>query len=202
LIPLVLTALLISINSEASIIMLGALARPEDVGVFTAASRLAALVSYALLSMNTALGPVIAELWAQRELAKLRSVLKHSARQVLWFTFPLAAGLIIGAPWLLDLFGPDFVRGDTSVQVLAIAHLISALAGPCGLVLLMTGHEREAAWGVLASALVGLVGNALLIPHLGVLGAAIASATGTIVWNLLLLGLVLQRVRVQPTAFF
>ena len=57
----------------------------------------------------------------------------------------------------------------------------------------MTGHERDTALVVGMSAVANIALNLLLIPRLGLEGAAIATALGTLAWNVLLSYFVYKR---------
>ena len=73
--------------------------------------------------------------------------------------------------------------------------------GPVGLLLNMTGHERETAKGVAISAVLNMVLNFLLIPRWGITGAAVATTVSMIAWNLLLAWQVNTKLTIQPTIF-
>jgi O-antigen/teichoic acid export membrane protein len=68
--------------------------------------------------------------------------------------------------------------------------------GSAGMVLIMTGHERETVWGTGAGALVNVVMNALLIPKWGIIGAAIANAMSNTIWSSMLMWLALHKIGV------
>ena len=68
--------------------------------------------------------------------------------------------------------------------VLAIGQFINVSTGSVGFVLIMAGNERLARNNTLLAATVSLVLNVLLIPPLGALGAAIATAASIASLNL------------------
>ena len=100
-----------------------------------------------------------------------------------WCFLPTAAAtavlLLIGKP-LLMMFGPDFVEAYPLMCVLAVAFLVRALAGPAQNLLTVTGHQNTAV--IILAITVFICGglNMLLIPILGLTGAAIATATAFI----------------------
>ena len=101
----------------------------------------------------------------------------------------------------MGLFGQEFVSGSPALIILSGAQLVNAAAGSVGLTLMMTGHERSTAYGLFVSAVVNVVLNAVLIPQFGVVGAAVATATSTILWNVLLIIEVYRKLGIDSTAF-
>jgi len=83
---------------------------------------------------------------------------------------------------------------------LSVGQLINAATGSVGLLLIMTGYERDAAICVGISAVLNVVLNATLIPKWGLTGAAIATTSSMMVWNILLAIWVYRRLRIHSTA--
>jgi O-antigen/teichoic acid export membrane protein len=88
---------------------------------------------------------------------------------------PVVGVLVITAPYLLSLFGPDYVRGSTTVLRLlavgALPNFIVALAATVARV------QRRLGRAVIAFATVAILSLGLataLIPAVGVAGAAVA----------------------------
>ena len=71
------------------------------------------------------------------------------------------------------------------LRILAFGQLINVATGSVGYLLSMTGHERLLRNTVLIAAVVSLGGGLTLIPAFGLTGAALATATGLAVQNLL-----------------
>jgi O-antigen/teichoic acid export membrane protein len=81
---------------------------------------------------------------------------------------------------LLGLFGDEFRSGATALRILLAAELVKAFFGLAGLALVMTAHESDLTRGLWVGAGVNLLLASLLIPLLGVEGAAIAAAAGAV----------------------
>jgi O-antigen/teichoic acid export membrane protein len=107
---------------------------------------------------------------------------------------------IVLAPFLLGFFGTEFTAGAPALSVLALGQLAGAAAGPAGLTLLMTDHERAAAVGTGVGAVVNVTLNALLIPVYGLMGAAVASAFATALTGAIHVLMVRRRLGINSTA--
>jgi O-antigen/teichoic acid export membrane protein len=199
--PLVFLDSMTMINSQVDIILLGLMKSTGTVGVYAVVKKGAGLITFILVAVNIALAPTIASMYAAGEMAKLQRMITKSARVILMGSLPIAIVLILFGHWfLLFFFGQDFIQGEKALAILGAGQLINAATGSVGLLLIMTGYERDAAMCVGISALLNIVLNAILIPKWGLEGAAAATATTVIFWNILLTILVYKRLGIHSTA--
>ncbi|BBO19071.1 conserved hypothetical protein [Candidatus Brocadia pituitae] len=198
--PLMLITGMQIINARTDIIMLGSMKGPQEAGVYAVANRGAEFVTFILLAVNTTLGPMVASLHAEGDREKLQRVVTKSTRIILAFSLPIGLALIIFGHWFLLLFGEAFTQGRTTLSILSAAQLVNATMGSVGPLLVMTGHERNVAIGVGISAALNVLLNALLIPQWSIAGAAIATASSMITWNILLAVWVYRTIGIHSTA--
>jgi O-antigen/teichoic acid export membrane protein len=99
----------------------------------------------------------------------------------------------------LLLFGREFTRGAAAVVILSIGQIINAMMGSVGVLLLMAGYEREVAIAAAISAALNVLLNLIMIPSLGIAGAALAVAGSLFVWNVLLSVCVHRRLGIHTT---
>jgi O-antigen/teichoic acid export membrane protein len=83
--------------------------------------------------------------------------------------------LALGHP-LLRLFGPEFVSGYYLMFIIAIGLLARASVGPAERLLNMLGERHTAALIYAGAFALNLVLCVLLIPRMGIAGAAVAGA--------------------------
>ncbi len=199
--PLVFLSSMGTIYAQTDTLLLGAIKGAKAVGIYGIADRGAELVAFSLMALSPALGPTISSLYAKRDIKQLQSVATKSAQLTLLASTPLALAFILFGHWfLLHFFGPEFTRGQKALAILSVGQLVSVGMGSVGYLLIMTGHEGEAAKGIAISALVNVVLNGALIPVWGLEGAAVATATSTVVWNVLLAVKVRRKLGIHPTA--
>jgi O-antigen/teichoic acid export membrane protein len=189
------------LNQQVAVIMLGSMAGPAAAGVYDVARRTAMLVSFVLLAVNMPLGPIIANLHARGEIERLQRVVVKSARVAVAGSCLIAFALITLGPWILGLFGDAFTAGLPVLTVLCLGEILVAAAGSVGLVLNMTGYERDTMKGIGIASISNVLLNALFIPQWGLFGAALAGAASTALWNVLLIIWVWRRLGVRATAF-
>lgn len=199
--PLVFLDFMTMVNSQIDIILLGFMRSTGSVGIYAVAKKGAGLITFVLIAVNIALAPTIARMYAAGEMDKLQRMITKSARIILLGSLPIAMVLIIFGHWfLLFFFGQDFIQGEKALAILGAGQLINAATGSVGLLLIMTGYERDAALCVGISAVVNIILNLILIPRWGLEGAAAATATTIIFWNILLAVLVYKRLGIHSTA--
>lgn len=187
---------------QADTLMVGALIGTDAAGVYNVASKLASLLVLVLVAVNTILAPIIADLHERNEREELQRLVTLGARLVFVVSVGVALGLWVLDTWLLGLFGDGdaFVVGAPALRVLVGAQLVNALAGPAMQLLNMTGHQNISARILGTSAVANLVLNAALIPWLGFVGAAWATALTMVLWNLWAVAAVWRTLRVRSVA--
>jgi O-antigen/teichoic acid export membrane protein len=172
------------VNNNLDILMLGWLKTPAQVGIYRVAVQGANLVALSLTAVNLVVGPEIARLYALGEKEKLQKMLTWGAKVAFTGAMPAAISfLLFGRLMLRWFFGSEFESAYGPLLVLVLGQLVNAASGSVGFVLNMTGHEKDAAWGVAIAALINAVLNIFLIPRYGLFGAAAATAFSMSAWN-------------------
>jgi O-antigen/teichoic acid export membrane protein len=189
------------LNRHLDVIMLGAISGSRPAGIYRVANRCSQLMLIFFAAANQVLAPFISRLFVKNKFCKLQKIISLSAlgvfcvSVVIWMFF-----LFFGLP-LLGIFGSEFTNGYFALITLSTSFLVCTVASAAGLLLMMTDFEKEAAWSVIASAVVNVFLNALLIPAYSYNGAAIATAVSTLVMNLLMVIFTIKRLKINPTFF-
>jgi O-antigen/teichoic acid export membrane protein len=204
LIPLAFLSGIQVINNQTDIVMLGILANPEQVGIYSAVFQVSILVSFMLTVVNLAIAPHFARLYAARQKQQLQRAATWAARLSLGIALPVALGLFAFGDLLLRvIFGEEYMEGYTALVLLAIGQTVNAATGSVILLLNMTGHERDTMKGVAIAAIANVTLNLILIPKMGVNGAALATTASIVLWNILLSIFVYHRIHIisVPVSF-
>lgn len=187
--------------SKVDILMIGLFLGTTAAGIYAIATQLATLISFGLFAVNMIAAPLIAQLHAQDRMEELQRIVRLGARAT--FTFSLLTGavlLIFGKP-ILRLFGSTFVSAYAPLAILILGQIVNSLAGSVGFIMTMTANEREAARVTALTGVLNVLLAATLIPLLGLAGAALATVSAGIVWNVVLVIRVRRRLRINSTAF-
>jgi O-antigen/teichoic acid export membrane protein len=199
--PLSLLSGMQIINTQADVVMLGLFTTSEEVGVYRAATQGAMLVVFFLSAINLVIAPYISQLSTAGKKEQLQRLATTSARATLLAAAPVAAAFVLfGEPILSIVFGEEFAPGHVPLAILCVGQLVNAAAGSVGMLLNMSGHERDTARGVAVATVTNVILNLILVPRLGMTGAAIATAVTLVIWNALLCRQVWVRMGIQSTA--
>jgi O-antigen/teichoic acid export membrane protein len=165
-------------------LMLGNMTTPEDVGIYHTAFKLSMFASIALMSINSIASPKFAEMYAENNMKGLKKVVHQSTKMIFWTSVPLVSVFFVFPEFLLGIFGEEFKVGVTAFIFLSCGRLISSFSGSVGTILQMTGNQNIYAKILIFGAIMNVALNLILIPKYGIKGAAIASMSSLIVWNL------------------
>lgn len=182
--PLLIFATIRVANDQASLLLLGWLGSTTEVGIYAVAARLGGFVAFPLIIINFVLSPTIAHLHTKDDQVALQRAVTTTAWWITIGTTMMALPLFAFPDLFLSVFGEAFVGGATVLRILLAGAVVNALTGPVGQLLTMTGLERQATMLMVLTAILTVALNVVLIPWLGMTGAAIAGALSGSVWNL------------------
>ena len=202
LLPFSLIAFLGTMNTQIGIVLLGLLGTDEAVGVMRIGERAAQLVALPLALVNLVIAPSIVNRWRDRNFMGLQRLSTRSARGALFLASPLAIVLIVFGGQIIELaFGQEYSgRGYWPLVILVVGQWVNVEFGSVGVLLMMSGHEKDTVKGQVAALLTNFAVCAMLIPVYGAIGAAIGTAIGTLVWNSSLAWAVHARLGIRPSA--
>ncbi|CAM3381402.1 flippase [Paenibacillus lupini] len=189
------------ILGQLNVLMMGFMRGETESGLFSAAVRLAVLVSFMLTAVNMTASPLVSEMYAKGDMNGLQRVCRRTGRIGFAFAAVVFAYFVIFGHWTLGLFGAEFTKAYPSLLILAFGQLFSAYCGQNGTVATMTGRQNSLTKILIAAAIVNAALNALLIPQLGMLGGALAATLSLIVWNSAAVLLVSRKPGVQTLAW-
>jgi O-antigen/teichoic acid export membrane protein len=164
------------------VLLLGFFGNP-DVGVYNVSTRLVTVAVFVLAPLNAAFGPYLAHLYHRGELEEVRSSYAAVTGWIVRLSLPAFAALLAFPDELLRLFGGAFAAGAAVTVILACGQLVNAATGPCGTVLNMSGRVALNMADNVATLILNVVLNLVLIPAHGIVGAAVAWAVSLAVVN-------------------
>lgn len=199
--PLLLFATIRIVNGQASLLLLGWLGTTTEAGMYAIAARLAGFVAFPYMIMNFVLAPTISRLHTENDQVALQAAVTITGWWITISTLVVALPLLALSELLLSLFGEAFVAGAPVLRILLVGAIVNALTGPVAQLMNMTGLERPATMLMTVSAILTVALNVLLIPWLGMTGAAIAGVCGTSFWNLIAVVMVWRRRQILSGVF-
>ena len=193
-----ITSALLVVNTQTDVVLLGFLSSDADVGCYRVAIQLASLLLFLLVLWNAIVAARFAQLYAANDRHQLQELVSLSSLVVTtWAVGVYLLFAVAGRSLITMLFGTEYEGAYVPLMILGAGQLVNAAAGPVGLLLTMTGHEREALKGVAAAAIANIALNLVLIPWFGIQGAATAAALSLVIWNMLLLRSVRRHLAIE-----
>jgi len=183
--PMLMTQTMIFLIGQTGVIMLGMFRSEAEVGYYAVAVKLATLTAFILQAVNSMAGPKFSELFHSNKMDELFHVAKKSAKLIFWTTSPILIGFVaFGKPVLNLVFGAAFGVAYPALVLLAIGQFVTSISGATGLFMNMTGNEKVFRNVMLVAAALNIGINIILIPSLGIYGAAIAAMVSLMCWNI------------------
>ena len=180
-------------------VMLGIFLNAREVGIYSIATALVAFVTIFLQSTNQIFAPTIAELHASRQNELLLSLYQTLTKWVFGLTMPLAFVIMIFARPLMEIFGREFGEGWPVLVIATLGQLVNCGVGSVGQLLLMSGQQQKMVRVQAIVVPLGIAINWLLIPRLGLVGAAVAASATNILLNALWLRDVQRSLSILPS---
>lgn len=188
------------VMQQTATIFLGVVGTADEIGIYSVANRITALLLFPLIAMISILTPKFSEMYRQGDLNGLKRLARQSSRMLTFVSVPVAMIIAIASEWVLALFGPAFASGASILQVLLIGVVVNASTGAVSEILMMTGHEKDCRNVNFAGAAIVMVFCILLVPPMGGMGAAIGVTSGVAGKNLLMAYMVYRRLEFWPIA--
>jgi O-antigen/teichoic acid export membrane protein len=182
----------------SGILMAGIFVSSSEIAFLSAAQRTAMLTSFVLMVVNIVVAPRYARLWQENKKQEIQNLAKWSTRGMIALASPLVAAMIFIPGTIMGLFGDEFVVAGNLLAIMAIGQFINVATGSVSYLLTMSGHERDFRRVTFFAGPLTVILSYFLILEYGVLGAAIATAIGLSLQNLLALAMVRKRLGFWP----
>lgn len=182
--PMMLSSTIMIFLGWMDTFILGIYETDESIGIYNVALKLALVTSFSIEAINSSLAPKIANLYLNNLKDKFLNLVKFSTRLNFVLTLFIVSVLVTFNKWFLNLFGEEFEAGTIALIILCSVHLINSSVGSVGIIMQMTGKQKQYQYIAIASLLINLLLNFILIPRYGINGAAIATAISLSVWNI------------------
>jgi len=156
-----------------------------DAGIYTIALNISTALAVPFRALYKTAYPLIAEYWKEGATDKMLDFYRRTTRLNTALGTYLALGIGLNLPFIYSLIHrPEYATGTVAVLLLLAGRLTDGVTGVNGIIVVTSPRYRyDLLFNVGLSALIiGL--NALLIPRLGLTGAALSNALALVSINL------------------
>jgi O-antigen/teichoic acid export membrane protein len=196
--PIWFSNIVTTVGKNLQVLLLSAMDTLTSVGIFAIALHVNLLASLFHTSVVQSSLAIFADLHDRNDRAGLGHMYQTTSKWTFSLNLPLFIVIVLFPGALLSIFGSDFVAGAPALVILGLEALTNSATGTSGSILDMTGHTRVKVVNATVAVAASLVLNLLLIPPLGLIGAALAALGATLAVNLLRIGQVWYLLRLLP----
>lgn len=158
----------------SDVLLVAALRSTSEAGVYAAVSRSMRAGQLAEQAVRVAVSPRVSATLAVADKQASSELFLLITRIVVLLAWPFYLVLLTFGDVVLSVFGEGFEQGVSALRVMAAGMMLVMGAGMVQSMLLMGGKSRWQMSNKLIALIVYLVGNIVLIPRLGIVGAAVA----------------------------
>lgn len=187
--PLSMNDILLLTSGQISLIFLGAFSSASDVGSFRIYIYIVSFLGIVLHSFTQIYKPVISELISKDKLEEVKQNYKRVSKWIFLINaFVFLVILIFGTNITTLIFTKKYLTAPTALVILAAGRFVNSAVGPTGMNLEAFGNTRYLMMNSLIMVILNLVLAYLLIPPLGIVGAAIATSVSHSIVSMIALG--------------
>lgn len=158
------------------VLIVGVLAGNGAAGIYGGASRYIQAGLIVDTALRIVVSPQFSRLLHMRRLAELRALYSTATIWLVLFATPIHLLMAVFAPCLMLILGPEFLPGQGVLVTLCCGAMVTFCAGNIHSLLIMSGRSGWAALNKAVVLTANVVGNLVLVPLLGIEGAAISWA--------------------------
>lgn len=191
--PLMFSGLLLYLLNWTDVVILGIMLDDKQVGIYNIAFKVGSVGFLVIVSFSTIITPKIAELYGKNHFSELKKLIHNTTRLIACLSIPIVFVLIFFRNFILSFFGTDAIAGSTTLVIVSLGVLFSAMIGNVDQILNMTNNQKILRNITAVCFFLNVILNILLIPYYGIEGSAFASLISNIIINLLCLYYVKKR---------
>lgn len=184
--PLLTSDLVYTVMNVSDAVMLGYYSGTAEVAAYRAVQPAARLNQLVMSSFALLFTPLAARMFAREDHRGVDDLYWHTAAWLAVLSFPVfALTFSMAGPVTVALFDQRYASSSVYLALLSLGYYVQAASGFNGLTLKVFGKLRYVVVVNLLAALTNVLGNFLLIPRYGALGAAISTCGALVTHNFL-----------------
>lgn len=191
--PLVLASLMISLYTRTDVLCITYFLGVQAAGIYSVAIRLTECWYFIPVALATVAFPDLVK-HRRENPERFYDLLTMSCGAGFWTAAIMAVGITVTSPFILPwLLGPAYIASIPTLQITAWALVFLPLSGAASNWLLIDSMPRVTLYASLGTAPVNVAANLILVPAMGIAGAAVALLITHVVSTILLLQIVGDR---------
>ncbi|MBO5870797.1 MAG: flippase [Clostridia bacterium] len=196
----IISGLMVVVFSQTDKMMLKWMCDNAEVGFYSAAMTCATMTSFVFVAIIDSIRPTIFS--SKNDTAQFEQKLKFLYSVIIWCSLLQSAVMTVASPIIIRiLYGAEYMGAINILRIVVWFTTFSYIGTVRNIWILSCGYQRYLGWINLSGAMMNIMLNALMIPHYGAIGAAIASVISQIFTNVII-GYILPPLRKNNKLMF
>jgi len=189
--PFALAGIISRFYSYSDSLLMSKMLSPQELGWWSVPYKITFAFQFIPVALVASVYPAMSSFYLE-EKEKIGELFEKSWRYLLTIVLPLSFGLMVLAyPVITKIYKPEYAPAVPVLQILLISLIFGFLAFTTGALLNATNHQKIQTSLLGVSLVISVVLNLILLPRLGIIGAAVSATISNFV--LLLGGFVFSR---------
>jgi len=154
-----------------------------DAGIYSIAVYFATLILIPARSLGKIAVPIVSEAWKSDDRKVIQEVYYKSSINQLLIGLLIYVGILANMNNIFRILPPEYAKGEMVIIFFGLANLVSASAGACKIILSTSSHYRYQTYLMIVFIIVVIASNMVLIPAMGITGAAIAALISMVIYT-------------------
>ena len=185
--------------SNIDILFVGLYMGSEDVAVYSIASKMVGLILIGLVSANMLIMPKLAVMYKNNQIRDMQNKVKANNLFIAIITMPCVIAIVFFGGYFLEFINPVYINATEVIEILLVGQIVNVLSGPVNIVCAMAGQQVVAAKVIFLTCVIQTFLCYISIPSYGIRGAAVANVVSTILLNIFLLKIIIERLNFNPS---
>ncbi|HDZ40682.1 MAG TPA: hypothetical protein ENH59_03245 [Bacteroidetes bacterium] len=155
----------------------------DDAGIYSIAVYFATLILIPSRSLGKIAVPVVSEAWKNEDPKVIQDVYYKSSINQMLVGLLIFVGIVANMNNIFRILPPEYAKGEMVIIFFGLANIVSASAGACKIILSTSSYYRYQTYLMIIFIVVVVASNMLLIPAMGITGAAIASLISMFIYT-------------------
>lgn len=176
--PFALAGIIGRLYSYSDSLLMSKMLTERELGWWSVPYKITFAFQFIPLALSASVYPVFSTLFVTDREA-LSRLFEKSWRYLFTIVFPLSASIFaIAEPFIIKVYGVSYAPSVAPLRILVISLIFGYLALISGALLNAIGQQKKQTMLMACALLISIVANVILIPKLGIIGAAVSALIG------------------------
>jgi O-antigen/teichoic acid export membrane protein len=182
--PRSISGLAQALLQRLDIVIVAAILGPADAAVYAAATRFLVLGQLGNQAISAPVEPRLSGLLARRDIAGAQDVYRMSTAWLICVNWPMFLVTAVYASTIMEAFGKGYHSGWSVATLLCLCMVVAVGVGLVDVVLVFGGRATWNLYNTVAALAINITVDVLLLPHIGVIGAAVGWGVAILATNI------------------